>query len=78
MGKGIRKRYTYRWAIELNEIEQPVGVIEVVAIDERTESMEIAFRVGKEYWRQGYTSEALSEVLRFSPVRWAQPSMGQM
>lgn len=56
---------TYRWAIELNEIEQPAGVIEVVAIDERTESMEIAFRVGKEYWRQGYTSEALSEVLRF-------------
>ena len=56
---------TYRWAIELNEIEQPIGAIEVVAIDERTDSMEIDFRVGKEYWRQGYTSEALSEVLRF-------------
>lgn len=59
------KNETYRWAIELNDIEQPIGAIEVISIDERTESCEIDFRVGKDYWHHGYTSEALSEVLRF-------------
>ncbi len=55
----------YRWAIELNDLEKPVGIIEVVSVDERMESMEIAFCLGKEYWHRGYTSEALFEVLRF-------------
>lgn len=59
------KNETYRWAIELNDIEQPIGAIEVVGINEKTDSCEIDFRIGKEYWHQGYTSEALAEVLRF-------------
>ncbi len=56
---------TYRWAIELNDLEQPIGAIEVTSIDERLSSMEIDFRVGRKYWHRGYTSEALTEVLRF-------------
>ncbi len=55
----------YRWAIELNDIEQPIGAIEVVSVQERTDSLELDFRVGREYWHHGYTSEALTEVLRF-------------
>ncbi len=55
----------YRWAIELNDIEQPIGAIEVISVQERTNSLELDFRVGKEYWHHGYTSEALTEVLRF-------------
>ncbi len=56
---------TYRWAIELNDLEQPIGVIGVPSIDEDTDSCEIDFRIGKKYWNRGYTSEALSEVLRY-------------
>ncbi len=56
---------TYRWAIELNDLEQPIGVIGVSSIDEDTDSCEIDFRIGKKYWNRGYTSEALSEVLRY-------------
>ncbi len=56
---------TYRWAIALNDLAQPIGAIEVSSIDEKTNSMEIDFRVGKKYWHHGYTSEALTEVLRF-------------
>ena len=56
---------TYRWAIELNEIEQPIGVIEVISADERIGSAEVSFRIGKEYWHRGYTSEALEEIIRF-------------
>lgn len=55
----------YRWAIELNDIEQPIGAIEVLGTDEQTSSMEIYFRIGRDYWHQGYTTEALTEVLRF-------------
>ncbi len=55
----------YRWAVELNDLEQPIGVIEVSSIDERSMSMEVNFRIGREYWHRGYTSEALREVIRF-------------
>ncbi len=56
---------TYRWAIELNDLEQPIGAIEVTSVDEDLDSCEINFRIGKKYWNRGYTSEALTEVLRF-------------
>lgn len=56
---------TYRWAIELNDTEQPIGVIEVISMDERIGSAEVSFRVGKEYWHHGYASEALTEIIRF-------------
>ncbi len=56
---------TYRWAIELNDLEQPIGAIEVTSIDEDMDSCEIDFRIGSKYWNRGYTSEALAEVLRF-------------
>lgn len=55
----------YRWAIELNDTEQPIGVIEVCSLDERIGSAEVSFRIGKEYWHRGYTSEALAEIIRF-------------
>ena len=31
----------YQWAIELNDLEQPIGTISAIRIDERVESVEI-------------------------------------
>lgn len=55
----------YRWAIELNETEQPIGVIGAEKIDDNAQCVEISWCLGRKYWNQGYTSEALAEVMRF-------------
>ncbi len=55
----------YQWAIELNESEQVIGSISVVNIDETVGSFEIGYCIGKQYWHQGYTTEALREVIIF-------------
>ena len=59
------KKDSYNWAIELNDLEQPIGSINATRIDEKTESVEIGYCIGKEYWHKGYMTEALTEVIRF-------------
>lgn len=59
------KKYFYQWAIELNELEQPIGCISAVDINEQTESVELGFCIGREFWHKGYTTEAVTEVVRF-------------
>lgn len=59
------KEDSYQWAIELNEIEQPIGSISAVKIREDIGEVEIGYCIGKDYWHQGYTSEALAEIMRF-------------
>jgi aspartyl-tRNA(Asn)/glutamyl-tRNA(Gln) amidotransferase subunit C len=55
----------YMWAIELNELEQPIGSISATHVDDDIESVEIGYCIGKAFWNKGYTTEALTEVLRF-------------
>lgn len=55
----------YNWAIELNDLEQPIGSISAVQIDDRIDAVAIGYTIGQKYWHQGYTSEALAEVIRF-------------
>lgn len=55
----------YQWAIELKEIGQPVGSISVVRLNNKVESAEIGYCIGRKWWKQGITSEALERVMRF-------------
>ena len=55
----------YQWAIRLRKIDEPIGSISVVALDEENQSCELGYCIGKYFWHQGYTSEALSAVIRF-------------
>lgn len=55
----------YQWAIELNELEQPIGSIGAIDVDERIGSVEIGYCIGRKFWNRGYTTEALTEVVRF-------------
>ena len=55
----------YQWAIEVNDIEQPIGSISVVSLDEDVQSAEIGYCIGKSWWHQGYTTEAVEAVIRF-------------
>ncbi len=56
----------YQWAIAFKNAENdPFGSISVVCTDENTLTFEIGYCIGKKYWRQGITSEALSAVIDF-------------
>ena len=55
----------YNWAIELNDLEQPIGNISAVRVNNDVESVEIGYCIGKKFWHKGYTSEALTEVIKF-------------
>ena len=55
----------YQWAIELNDLEQPIGTISAIKTDERVESVEIGYCIGKSFWNNGYMTEALTAIIRF-------------
>lgn len=55
----------YQWAIELNDLEQPIGSIGAVKVNNDTECVTIGYCIGKEFWNKGYTTEALTAVIRF-------------
>lgn len=54
------------WAIELNDLEQPIGTISAIKTDERVESVEIGYCIGKRFWNNDYMTEALTAIIRFS------------
>lgn len=55
----------YQWAIELKggEVIGSIGVTN--EMDERLQCAHIGYCIGTKWWHQGYTSEALKEVIRF-------------
>jgi len=56
----------YVWAIILKENgDEPIGSISVVRHDNKVESVTIGYCIGKKWWQQGITSEALLELIRF-------------
>ena len=64
----ISKYYSlshYQWAIVLKTLNEPIGGINVVKIDETCKCFEVAYRIGKAWWNQGFASEALSSVIKF-------------
>lgn len=56
---------SYMWCIELKEVHEPIGGISVVHLSEEISSAEIGYSIGKAYWHQGITSEALSAIMDF-------------
>ena len=55
----------YDWAIVLKELGEPIGSMDAVELNERAQSVEIGYCIGEKWWRRGYTSEALSAVIKF-------------
>lgn len=55
----------YQWAILLRQIDEPIGSIGVVEMDKDAKSCELGYCIGKPFWHQGYTSEAVSHVIKF-------------
>lgn len=55
----------YQWAIELKKIHEPIGSISAVKIDDGTESATVGYCIGRNWWGQGITAEALQAVIAF-------------
>ncbi len=55
----------YQWAIVLKELGEPVGSISVVRKDDAVDSVELGYCIGRPWWHQGVTSEAVAELIRF-------------
>ncbi|OGO91766.1 MAG: hypothetical protein A2Y17_13495 [Clostridiales bacterium GWF2_38_85] len=55
----------YSWAIVLKEIGEPIGSIAAVEQRDDIKMVHIGYCIGQKWWRRGYTSEALAELIRF-------------
>lgn len=62
---GYAKPDFYQWAIVPKTVGEPIGSISVVGYDDRVGQPEIGYCIGRNWWRQGYTSEALGSVIDF-------------
>lgn len=62
---GYQKLDFYQWAIVLKEINEPIGTISVVDMDERTEKVHIGYCIGSKWWHLGFTSEAFLAIIPF-------------
>ncbi len=55
----------YQWAIVLKKINEPIGTIAVVDMDEKTKKIHIGYCIGSKWWHSGFTSEAFSAIIPF-------------
>lgn len=55
----------YQWAVVPKNINEPIGTISAVDIDERTEKIHIGYCLGSKWWHSGFTSEAFSAIIPF-------------
>ena len=56
---------TYRWAIELKELGQVIGVIDVIRSIPEKYRAELGWVIGDEFWGRGIMPEAGKEVLEY-------------
>ena len=57
---------SYSWVIVLKEINEPIGSIAVVKLDEATSTAQIGYCLGREWWHRGIMTEALGAVIDFA------------
>lgn len=55
----------YQWAIVPKGLGQPIGSMAGVRQEDAIGAVEIGYCIGKKWWHQGYTSEALAAVIGF-------------
>jgi len=55
----------YQWGIELKETGELFGNISVVKIYEDLEAVELGYVIGRRFWGNGYTAEAVKAVIKF-------------
>lgn len=66
----VLRRYeegaSYRWAIALKRDDSLIGIIDLLHFDETANTCSFAYMLGKEFWNQGYGTEAVEAAFRFA------------
>ncbi len=62
--QGYANPALYLWAITLKESGEPIGSISLTILNEFDACADVGYCTGREYWGQGYVTEALKAVLR--------------
>lgn len=60
-----REMNYYNWCMQLKEDGELIGNISVVEMKEQVQSATMGYCIGRKYWHQGFTSEALKAVMDF-------------
>lgn len=55
----------YQWAIVLKELDEPIGSISAVKVNDTAQWVEIGYCIGRNWWHMGIMSEALRAVMAF-------------
>ena len=55
----------YQWAIVPKDLNKPIGTISVVGQNSSIRMVHVGYSMGKNWWGQGYMTEAFKEVIRF-------------
>ena len=64
--KSYEKEDYYQWAIILKENgDAPIGSISIVGMKEKVGLVHIGYCIGRKWWHQGITSEALTALIGF-------------
>ncbi|MFC7686510.1 GNAT family N-acetyltransferase [Ureibacillus sp. GCM10028918] len=63
--KNYEAKRGIRWGIEIKGSEGIIGTIGFNAWSPKHKRAEIGYEIHPDYWRNGYTSEALSEILAY-------------
>ncbi len=56
----------YRWGISLKENDYLIGIIQLLAFDEKRNSCSFAYMINYDYQGKGYGTESLSAVINFA------------
>lgn len=64
--KNYLEKRGIRWGIKLKENQKIIGTIGLNVLHLKNKRAEIGYELHPDYWRKGFASEAIKEVLRFS------------
>jgi len=59
------KENFYQWAIELKEIDEVIGTISVVNMNEKVNKVHIGYAIGRKFWNRGIVTEAFKRIIKF-------------
>ncbi|MDR1131273.1 MAG: GNAT family N-acetyltransferase [Oscillospiraceae bacterium] len=62
--KGYKNDAYYAWAIVLKAVNEPIGFIDTF-VDDSIDAVKVDYGIGKAWWHQGYTGEALSALIQY-------------
>ena len=64
-GNSYSKDNYYEWAIVPKDMNEPIGSIGAVRVDEDLSLVHVGYCIGSKWWHRGITSEAFAAVINF-------------